>query len=246
MKKYIVHIKFLLLFLLIAFLFGFAARRNSNKKIKAVDVYFTNGENLFITYEAVNKLLIQNLDTNQIQSVDSLFLNNLEKKVRSNKMIRNADVYKTIDGKIGAVITQRTPVLRVVNGPESYYLDEEGKIMPLSENYSARVPIISGEISKTQDLIDLANKINKDAFLQKQVTGIEQIHKESGDQFNLKTRIGDQLIVLGTILNFQKKKNKLKAFYQKALSDSILEQYDTINLKFKNQVVCSKKVKYGK
>ncbi len=241
MKKYIVHIKFLLLFLVIAFLFGFAAKRNSHKKIKAVDVYFTNGENLFITYEAVNKLLIQNLDTSQIQSVDSLFLNDLEKKVRSNKMIRNADIYKTIDGKIGAVITQRTPILRVVMGKESYYLDEEGKIMPLSDNYSARVPIISGEISKTQDLIDLAYKINKDAFLQKQVTGIEQIHKENGDQFNLKTRIGDQLIVLGTIFNFQEKKNKLKAFYQKALSDSILEQYDTINLKFKNQVVCSKK-----
>lgn len=241
MKKYIVHIKFVVLFLVIAFLFGFAAKRNSNKKIKGVDVFFTNGENLFITYEAVNKLLIQNLDTSQIQSADSLFLNNLEKRVRSNKMIQNAEIYKTIDGKIGVIVTQRTPVLRVVNGPESYYLDKEGEIMPLSENYSARVPIISGEISRTHDLIDLANRIKKDAFLKKQVIGIEQFHKENADQFNLKTRIGDQVIVLGTIFNFQEKKNKLKAFYQKALSDSILEQFDTINLKFKNQVVCSKK-----
>jgi cell division protein FtsQ len=240
-KRYIIHIKFLLLILVIGFLFGFAVKRNTNKKIKGIDVVFTNGENLFITYEAVNKLLIQNLDTAQIQSSDSLFLNNLEKKLRSNKMIRNADIYKTIDGKIGAVITQRTPVLRVVNGPESYYLDEEGEIMPLSENYSARVPIISGEISKTSDLIGLANRIKKDAFLQKQVTGIEQFHKGNTDQFNLKTRTGDQVIVLGTVHNFQEKKNKLKAFYQKALSDSILEKFDTINLKFKNQVVCSKK-----
>ncbi len=241
MKKYIVHIKFILLFVVIAFLYGFASKRNSNRKISNFDVYFTNGENLFITYEAVNKLLIQNLNTAQIQSSDSLFLNKLEEKVKLNKMIRNAEIYETLDGKIGAVITQRTPVLRVVNGLESYYLDEEGKVMPLSANYSARVPIISGEINRTHDLIELADRIRKDAFLQKQVTGIEQFQKDSVDLFNLRTRIGDHVVVLGTILNFNEKKNKLKAFYQKALADHILEDFDTINLKFKNQVVCSKK-----
>jgi cell division protein FtsQ len=241
MKRYIIHIKFIVLFLIIAFLFGFAAKRNPGKKIKDIDVVFTNGENLFVTYEAVNKLLIQNLDTAQIQSSDSLFLNDLEEKVKLNKMIQNAEIYKDIDGRIGAVVTQRTPVLRVVNGSESYYLDEEGKVMPLSDNYSARVPLISGELNRTQDLIDLAIRIKKDTFLHKQVTGIEQIHKNEIDQFNLKMRIGDQVIVMGSVLNFQEKKNKLKAFYQKALEDRILDKFDTINLKFKNQVVCSKK-----
>ncbi len=243
LKKYIVHIKFIALFLLVLFLYGFAANRHYNKKIEKIDIEFKNGNNLFITYETVNKLLIQNIDSTKNQTIESLHLNNLEKSVKINAMIQNAEIYSTIDNKLGAIITQRTPVLRVVNGLESYYYDEFGKKMPLSKNYSARVPIVASKIDKdnNSDIINLSNRIKEDDFLKKQVIGIDQNEKEGVNQFILKTRIGDQIIILGTVQNFNNKKNKLKAFYQKALADSTLKNFDTINLKYKNQVVCTKK-----
>ena len=241
MKKYIVHIKFILLILVIAFLYGFAGKRNASRKIPKIDVQFTNGKNLFITYEAVNKLLIQKLEGSEMQSIESLFLNNLEEYIEKNKMIRNAEIYRTVDGNLGAEITQREPVLRVVGGTDSYYLDTRGEAMPLSVNYSARVPIVTGVSACKDSLVVLANKIRNDDFMKKQVIAIEQVEKPESCEFNLKTRVGDQVIVFGTIGNFDTKKIKLKAFYQKALADKNLQEFDTINLKFKNQVVCSKK-----
>ena len=63
--------------------------------------------------------------------------------------------------------------------------------MPLSSNYSARVPIVegisNGEISK--EIYTLANLLYEDEFLKKQIVGIEQTLKK---EFILKSRVGNQ------------------------------------------------------
>lgn len=242
MKKYSTHIKTLLLLFLVVFLYGFASKRNTTKKVRDIDVVFENGENLYISYEMVNKLLIQNLDSTKNQAKENLNLNILEEFVQSNEMIENAEIFLSLRGELGAIITQRTPVLRVANNMGSYYFDQQGKKMPLSDNYSARVPITSSEIieNNCKDIVCLANKIKNDSFLRKQIIGINQIGKNDSNQFELKTRLGDQTILFGDLKGMDEKIKKLKVFYQKAISDSTLNTYKTINLKFKNQVVCAK------
>jgi len=242
MKKYIIHIKFILLFALIVSLYGFASFRNANKTEKNIDIVFENGENLFISYEMVNKLLIQNLNSNKNQSKENINLNNLEKFVQSNDMIENAEIFLNINGDLGAIITQRTPVLRVANDSKSYYYDRLGERMILSDNYSARVPISTSEINSNncKDVIYLANQIKNDEFLKKQIIGVSQIEGDGVNQFELKTRIGNQTIIFGNLNRTEEKIKKLKVFYQKMMSDSIMTDYKTINLKFKDQVVCAK------
>ena len=242
MKKYSLHLKYLILSLLIVFLFGFASHRNATKNMKDVNVFFENGENLFISYDMVNKLLIQSFNTDNNQPKENINLNNLEQFVRSNEMIENAEIFLTIKGDLGVIIRQRTPVLRVANNTGSYYYDRQGGIMPLSDNYSARVPLTSSElnINNCIDIICLSNKIISDEFLQKQIIGIDQIENEGVNQFSLKTRMGNQIIIFGEMKKADEKIKKLKVFYQKALADNTLENYKTINLKFNNQVVCSK------
>ena len=133
MKKYTGIVISFLLILLVVFLYGFAAKRNAHKKSDKVEVVFTNGENLFVTHEMVNNMLIQNLKIHKNQSVESLLLKNLEQAVESNPMVQEAEVFYTIEGNLGALVTQRTPLLRVVNGLESFYLDEHGmREMPYS------------------------------------------------------------------------------------------------------------------
>ena len=241
MKKYIIHIKFLLLFILIVFLYGFASHRNSMKKSNDFDVFFENGNNLFISYETVNKLLIQKLGTDENQTKENINLNNLENFIQSNKMIENTEVFQKINGDLGVIIKQRTPVLRVANNSNSYYYDKLGGKMPLSDNYSARVPVSSSEFEEenSKDIILLANYIKEDEFFKKQIIGISQ--KKSTNQFELKTRIGDQVIEFGNLNHMQDKFNKLKVFYQKVIADSTLSNYKTIDLKYKDQVVCTKK-----
>ncbi len=242
MKKYILHIKFMLLLGLVVFLYGFALKRNAVKKKDNIDIVFENGENLFISYETVNKLLIQNLEIVKNESKENINLKNIELFLQNNEMIENAEIFLTLSGDLGAIIKQRTPVLRVSNNLESYYYDELGEKMPLSDNYSARVPITTSDLNKSNciEIICLANKIYNDEFLRKQIIGIDQITGERSNQFELKTRMGNQKIVFGDIKRMDEKIIKLKVFYQKMMSDSIINSYKSIDLKFNGQVVCEK------
>jgi cell division protein FtsQ len=242
MKKYTNVIKFILSLFVIALLYGFAAHRNSLKESREVQVIFENGDNLFVSYETVNKLLIQKLESNSKQSKENINLNNLEQFLRSNEMIENAEIFLTLSGELGAIITQRTPVLRVANETETYYYDKLGIKMPLSDNYSARVPITTDTISGQGelDIIILSNIIRNDDFLRKQIIGVDQVKTSPNNQFELQTRIGDQRIIFGDLSRMEEKIAKLKVFYQKMMSDSTINDYKSINLKFHNQIVCEK------
>ncbi len=239
MKKYVSFLKGLLLIAFVVFLYGFSSLRNKVKKIDNIDIEFENGDNLFITYEMVNKLLIQNYNGLINQPKENIFLKELEETLLSNKMIENAEVFLSVNGELGAVIKQKTPIARVNQSGQSYYIDSKGNKMPLSSHYSARVPIVEGvyvgDIS--EEIFVLAKLIYEDEFLKKQIVGITQTPKK---EFLLETRVGNQTIELGDLQQIDKKIKKLKVFYHKVLNDKTLDKYKKINLMYNNQVVCTK------
>lgn len=233
------YIKAFALFALIVFLYGFSAKRNAERRLSNVSVQFTNGENLYITEETVNKLLIVNKDSLPNKAKEILALNTLETVLNQHAMIKNAEVYLTVNGELGAVITQRKPIARVYD-KAIFYIDTEGKKMPLSNNYSARVPVVSG--IKTQQEIEeiypLLNKIEQDEFLTKHITSIA---KTTPGNYILKLRGLDFEVSFGEISTIDKKINNLKAFYNKTYKDKKLNQYKKVSLQFENQVVGTKK-----
>jgi cell division protein FtsQ len=221
------------------FLFGFSTKRNEVKKANKINIYFTNGDNLFITYEMVNKLLIQNYLQLKSQSKENILLNKLEELLLSNEMIENAEVYREVNGNIGAIITQKTPIGRVCEKNNRYYIDRMGKKMPLSFNYSARVPIVEGVIDGkiSKDVFTLLKLVYEDGFLNKQIVGIKLMPE---NEFILKTRVGDQTIEFGNLNRLNNKVKKLKTFYHKILKDNTLGEYKNISLIYENQVICTK------
>lgn len=233
------YIKALCLLVVIVFLYAFTGVRNSNRKPTGIAINFLGDENLYITHEAVNKLLIQN--NQEVMSVpkEILDLNGLETALKSNAMIKTAEVYLTVNGEVRADIVQRKPIARVSTNA-SYYIDDEGQFMPLSANHSARVPLVTGYVEKNnlKNVYKIASRINTDEFLK---THIVQIHQNQDQSINLKMRTLDFEIMLGRLEHLEKKINNLKAFYQKAKKDKTLDNYSKVNLQFENQVVCTKK-----
>ena len=112
--------------------------------------------------------------------------------------------------------------------------------MPLSVNHSARVPLVTGHVKKNKldKVFILASKIFNDPFLKTHIVEIQQNLDES---FVLNSRVLDFEILLGGIDDLDKKISNLKAFYQKAKKDNVLNTYKRVNLQFENQVVCTKK-----
>ncbi len=234
------YIQGFLLIVLVLFLFGFTNYRNEHQKIDSIDIKFEEGNNLFMSYEMVNKLLIQNGETVKNKAKSLIDLNGLEKQVLSHPMVENATAYTTVDGQLRISVKQRTPIGRINTDNGSYYIDKQGQFMPLSENYSARVPIVTGiqNTENTDDLYELLSFITRDDFLQKQIVGV---HKTSNEEFILTTRIGNHKINFGDVSKIKIKFKNLKAFYSYAMKDKTIEKYSEISLKYNNQVVGTKK-----
>ena len=237
------YIKGFLLIVALVFLFGFSNYRNETKTVTS-EVIFEQGDNLFMSYEMVNKLLIQNQKHVKNQAKSLINLSSLEKQVLAHPMVENATTFLTIDGQLKTSVKQRTPIGRVRTNSESYYIDRQGQKMPLSSNYSARVPIITGLLvtENMEDIYRLLTYIKRDEFLKKQIVGID---KSAENDFLLLTRIGDHKINLGAIEDLEVKFKNLKAFYNHTMTDKTIENYKIINLKYNNQVVCTKKERNG-
>ena len=233
------YIKGILVLVLMCFVFAFSANRNNRRPVSQVKVNFLGDDNLFITQESVNKLLIVKKEDLTKVPKEILDLNGLETALNSNPMIKTAQVYLTVNGEVRADVKQRNPIARVSTNA-SYYIDDEGKFMPLSTNYSARVPLVTGFIEKNNlnNVFKIAHKIYNDQFLKKHIV---EIHQNQDQTLMLKNRVLDFEIVIGNVDMLDKKINNLKVFYQKAKKDKTLEKYKIVNLQFENQVVCTKK-----
>lgn len=244
-KKALTYISFLLLLAFLTFLYSFSSHRNKAKKVKNTVVEFTSGNNNFLTHSLVDKLLIQNNDfvKNQAKRVVDLHL--LETKVSSNPYVEKATVFLTIDGELKTVIKQRKALARIVNKNGSYYVDKYGVKMPLSTNFSARVPLITGvgNPDELNEITELLNIIVSDDFLKKEVVAV---HKFANNEYEFSARSGNYKIHFGKFKNVKSKIKKLKAFYNKAFVDASIKKYKVINLKYHNQVVCTKQTKDGK
>ena len=234
------YIKGLLLLALVVFLYGFSTNKNRSEVVREIVIEFEEGNNLFMNYQIVNKLLIQNGKTvkNQAKSVIDLHL--LEANVLSHPMVEDAAIFLTVDGLLKAKIKQRTPIARILSSTKSYYIDKQAKVMPLSENHSARVLLVSGDIKEVDipKIHMLVTAILKDEFLKKQLISIQ---KMSNNEFVLNTRVGDQKILLGKVEDLNQKFKNLESFFKKTMTDKTIDNYTSINLKYNNQVVCTKK-----
>ena len=216
-------------------------------------------ENRFVDESDILTQVFTKKDTG-ILLLNRFDVNRLEEKLANNFSIKNVEVYKTIDGKLMINVKQRRPIVRIFSNNESYYIDEGGVLMPLSTKYTSRTLIVNCNLNEPfgkryqfnyQQLNDtLANKtllddiykiskyIDESEFWRAQ---IEQIHVNKENDFELIPKVGNHKIVFGGIENFEGKFNKLMIFYKKGLSKTGWNEYSTVNLKYKNQVVCTKR-----
>ena len=196
------------------------------------------------------------------QPLGSIDIEQIERELRHHSYVSNAQVYMTLEGVVEIDVVQRQPILRIFNDKgESFYLDGLGNLMPLNPAFSARVLVATGSIpepfskkvcyltdslrrkdsleyhSVMNNLYKLSAFITKDKFLKAQ---IEQVFVEPNGEFELIPRVGTHTILMGGADNLEDKFERLFVFYRMGLSKTGWNKYNIINIKFKNQVVCSK------
>lgn len=180
--------------------------------------------------------LMKNVDTRKI-----------EQAVKTNSFVEGVECFKTNGGKLKISVTQREPVIYVIpDGSDGYYVDKNGFSI-VSSFYSSNLPIATGSIDQkfaSEHLAQLGLFLQTNTFWDSQ---IEQIYVKKGKKgkptIELIPRVGDHVVYLGTLDNYEKKFRRLKIFYEKGLSTVGWNKYESINLEYDNQIICTKRDK---
>ncbi len=173
------------------------------------------------------------------QPLNAISTQAIEECVLEYPILQDAVCYKTIEGRVHLDVRQRVPILRVATG-ENYFVDDNRQIMPDLASVAAYVPIVTGRVSKSfaqGELFDFVQYVESNSFWSAQ---IEQIHVVSQKQIELIPRIGNHVIILGDLNDYEKKLSKLKTFYTEAMNKTGWTPYREIDLRFHGQVVCRK------
>lgn len=233
-------------------LMSFIEIKKSEVICKDVKVYIP-GNQYFIDKEEIDNIL--QIKNHQLigHKLEEINIQALESKLKANPFIESAKVYCDMDGIIWVEITQRQPILRIMNqGDQDFYVDQHGLKIPLSDNFTARVLAANGFIDEpfsgkidtlhteiAREVFATADYIRKDSLWDAQ---IGQIYVNQDHEIELIPRVGNQRILLGNADSLDTKFRNLLAFYKKALPQVGWDAYKTINIKYANQVIGVKNV----
>jgi cell division protein FtsQ len=239
----------------ISVLLYFSIQKKSNARVKSLEVniegvsesdhLISEKEVLKILTEAAGKPITK-------ANISTLNLRRLESKLNKDKRIERADIYFNSNNRLNVRIIQKKPVMRVIdNAGTEYYLDENGKKVPVTRGSAVRVPVVTGikdtfnvkmvvsdKPSKMKDVFIIMKYIAQDEFLS---ALIEQAHVEndSTGDIVLVPKIGRQKLIFGSAQDMEAKFDNLKIFYRDGLPKRGWNRDKTLNLKYTNQVIAT-------
>ncbi len=189
-----------------------------------------------------------------------------QKKIESflmqNPYIEQAQVYQTLKGVLNIEIKQREPIVRIYTlRNKEYYIDKLGKVILIDDNQLTDVVVASGNVDvnnpnldKNLDTIDIENKKGFDKTLsniyyiaQKLASDsilnyqIDQIYVPAKGNYELIPKIGNYIIRIGENKDLEEELIKLRYLYKEAFSRNGWDNYSFVDLRFRHQVVCTKK-----
>ncbi len=177
-------------------------------------------------------------------------LKKMETELEKNTWIKSAELFFDNNEILQVIVHEREPVARVFTASgTTFYIDNELTMLPLSEKFSARLPVFTNfpsdnkvlskaDSSLLMDVKVVSLAIQKDSF---RMAMIEQIDITAQRIFVMIPKIGNQLIVFGNADDVEGKFNKLQLFYKEIMVKAGLGNYSEINVQYKNQVVAKRK-----
>lgn len=220
-----------------------------------------SGGNYFLTEKDIKEIVYSSMDTIEGKHISQVNINDLEDLVESDDYVFEADAYSTIEGNVRVNVTQRDPIMRIIDRHgKSFYVDNKGRTMPLSKKFTSRVLIINGFIeSSFANLADIDlskpvsdslpnSKMLHDAFTLGSFIQnnpfwsamIEQVYVSANNEFELVPKLGKHVVLFGNLKDMEEKFMHLKAFYKKGIGRVGWNKYSIVNLKYKNQIICKK------
>ena len=252
---------FIVLFLGLCIVAGGISRRAAGETVLArVEIeVLDSAEYAFVTKRGVRELIRPFRLQPQQVAVDSLPLLRIREAIRKDPYVRRADVYRDLQGTLHIEIRQFAPRVRfITRGYRTLFADAEGNVLPQRGVFAVDIPVVTlenegigeaqiyakkgGEKSLfTENILNFVDYIVRDNFWNSMIV---QINVNRQGDVELIPRAGDEVIVLcpvSSLREYPAYLEKLKQFYAEMNREELWGRYGKINLKYENQVVCTKK-----
>ena len=234
-------------FLLVAAIKSKPAKHCKNIEIKIQGVsnnFFVNKKDILDAITAGERSEVVG------KPIGSFNLKKLETGLERNIWIKSAELFFDNNEILHVTVLEREPIARVftITGT-TFYIDDELAILPLSEKFSARLPVftnfpsdkgilVKADSNLLSNIKTISIAIQKDSF---SMAMIEQVDITAQRLFEMIPKIGNQLIVFGDATDVVAKLAKLKLFYKEVMVKAGWDNYSVINVQYKNQVVAKRK-----
>jgi cell division protein FtsQ len=229
-----------------------AIRSKDSKGCKAVEINIAgSSSNFFIDKKDIKNILTADGSRELIgKRIPDFDLEKMEEVLEKNVWIKNAELFFDNNMVLQVKVEEREPVARVfTTSGKSFYIDKEGDRLPLSENFSARVPMFTSfpteaeRLNKTdsiflQQVKTVSEYILNDAFWMAQ---IEQVDINSDRHLEMIPKLGDHIIRFGEAKETERKFHQLDIFYRQVSSQLGWNKYSIIDVQYNKQVVATKK-----
>jgi cell division protein FtsQ len=248
-KKVLNIIVWSLVFIIVGISLGFSIIEQNKAVCREVRVEITDSSKIgFLRSSDIKQWVKKNHGNIFNKKLSNINLRKIEEGLSKFQSIEKVEVYTSIvgngnpnEGALVARIKQRKPVFRINSAGRDYYVDKYGKFIDWSPRFTPRVMIVGGivpgDLARKQ-LLPLIEYINNDPFLNAQ---IDQIYVSSRGELSMVPRVGEQRIYFGKPDDFQVKFRNLKALYTDGFSSGGWSKYKSINVEYRNQVICTKK-----
>lgn len=174
----------------------------------------------------------------------------LEKAVKAFPWVKDAQLYVDNDNILQIQVTEREPVARVFTASgNSFFLDQDSRRLPVTGSFAVRIPVFTGfpdgeSGAPARDSLLAAGITAISAYLSAHpfwMAQVEQVNINALGQFELVNTVGGALVEFGDATDIDQKFSKLLVFYRGALNHVGWGYYDTLDLRFRGQVVASRK-----
>lgn len=235
-----------------------------NQKIDRLDISISYGKtDTIIRKESIIKELEDRFGNFVIKQRKDIVGKDIEDFLMSKPYVEHAQVYHTLKGVLKIEIMQRQPVLRIyTHRQKQYYIDKEGKIIEIKNDEATDVIVASGYIDINASMLKkgfldttnikdkkglektlaktflIAQRLQSDSILNYQ---IDQIYLNKDGSFNLIPKIGNYVIRIDEEGDLEAQFTKLSYLYKESFTRIGWDNYSVVDLRYKNQVVCTKK-----
>ena len=214
-----------------------SSHRNSVRSIQGFHVHIDENYPQMISKDSVDKMLKLVFKDSTTKQKSEINLKRLELQLAQNDLIKKTEAFLTLDDSLHIKVLPRIPVARV-KGKSEFYLDTDGRPIPLSPTYDSEVPTIVNDpdVDRYKALSALCIAIAQDGFLASHIGDIQ----DHGDEVSMYVIDQNYQIKIKSVDDIQSKFKKYKAFYAVATDQGVIKDYREVALDYSNQIICKR------